>query len=187
MTPNITTSEVLELYGIQRSQLKVWMKEGLRAAGKRRVNGGMTHVFDPAKLAHWCAAHGKKPKGIEGAALKAAALDPVPAPSKESAPARRIIDPPAQPIPDGSVIRAAREAAGLNLRDFARRMDGRDAVLHGKEAPKPSFKTWSLIETGQRTERSGRIPEAVWNRVRDFVAQHGPKADLSHDGSESVT
>jgi len=31
MTPNITTSEVLELYGIQRSQLKVWMKEGLRA------------------------------------------------------------------------------------------------------------------------------------------------------------
>jgi len=95
-TPNITTSEVLELYGIQRSQLKVWMKEGLRAAGKRRVNGGMTHVFDPAKLAHWCAAHGKKPKGIEGAALKAAALDPVPAPSKEAAPARRIIDPPAQ-------------------------------------------------------------------------------------------
>jgi len=96
-------------------------------------------------------------------------------------------EPPAQPIPDGSVIRAARDAAGLNLRDFARRMDGRDAVLHGKEAPKPSFKTWSLIETGQRTERSGRIPEAVWNRVRDFVAQHGPKADLSHDGSESVT
>lgn len=96
-------------------------------------------------------------------------------------------EPPAQPIPDGSVIRAARDAAGLNLRDFARRMDGRDAVLHGKEAPKPSFKTWSMIETGQRSERSGRIPEAVWNRVRDFVAQHGPKADLSHDGSESVT
>ncbi len=47
-----------------------------------------------------------------------------------------------------------------------------------------------MIETGQRSERSGRIPEAVWNRVRDFVAQHGPKADfltakkadLSHDG-----
>ena len=99
-------------------------------------------------------------------------------------------EPPAQPIPDGSVIRAARDAAGLNLRDFARRMDGRDAVLHGKEAPKPSFKTWSMIETGQRSERSGRIPEAVWNRVRDFVAQHGLKAgtdgSLSHKGGNPV-
>ena len=99
-------------------------------------------------------------------------------------------EPPAQPIPDGSVIRAAREAAGLNPRDCARRMDGRDAVLHGKEAPKPSFKTWSMIETGQRSERSGRIPEAVWNRVRDFVAQHGLKAgtdgSLSHKGGNPV-
>jgi len=123
----------------------------------------MTHVFDPAKLAHWCAAHGKKPKGIEGAALKAAALDPVPAPSKESAPARRIIDPPAQPIPDGSVIRAAREAAGLNLRDFARMIKG------------PAFKTWSNYETG-KTIRVGSIKPDAWQRVRDFVAQHGPKA-----------
>lgn len=96
MTPKITTSEVLELYGICPATLKVWFKEGLRASGKRRVNGGLTHVFDPAKLARWCAAHDKHPKGIEGAAIKAAAPDPVPAPSKESAPARRIIDPPAQ-------------------------------------------------------------------------------------------
>lgn len=73
--------------------------------------------------------------------------------------------PPAPPVPSGSDIRAAREAAGTNLRDFARKMGG------------PSFKTWSLIETGQRSPRSGRIPEDVWQRVRDFVAQHKPKDD----------
>ena len=69
----------------------------------------------------------------------------------------------APPIPSGSDIRAAREAAGLNLRDFARMMEG------------PSFKTWSLIETGKRTVRSGRITPEVWKRVRDFIVQHGLK------------
>jgi len=73
-------------------------------------------------------------------------------------------EPDAQPIPDGKDIRAAREAAGLNLRRFAEVIGG------------PSFKTWSMIETGQRSSSAGRIPETVWKRVRDFIAQHGPKA-----------
>ena len=89
--------------------------------------------------------------------------------------------PPAPPIPDGKAIRAAREAAGLNLRDFARRMEG------------PAFKTWANYENGQPI-RVKAIPETVWNRVRDFVAQHGPKAgsvavadgSLSHKGGDSV-
>ena len=95
MTPKITTAEVLELYGIDRDRLTVWMREGLRATGKRRVNGGLTHVFDPVKLAKWCGAHGKKPKGIEGAALKGATM---PEPAKESPQpaAKRVVDPPAQ-------------------------------------------------------------------------------------------
>ena len=85
--------------------------------------------------------------------------------------------PAAQPIPSGKVIRAAREAAGLNLRRFAEAMKG------------PSFKTWSLIETGQR-ERSGRIRPEVWQRVRDFIAQHGPKAgskNCLYDGKKAET
>jgi len=72
--------------------------------------------------------------------------------------------PPTLPIPSGSDIRAARQAAGLTLRTFADLMAG------------PSFKTWSVIETGQRAA-AGRIPEAVWNRVRAFVAEHGPTPD----------
>lgn len=97
MTRKITTAEVLELYGIDRARLKVWMREGLRASGKRRVNGGMTHVFNPAKLAHWCAAHGKNPKGIEGAMLKAAAqVQPPTSPNESGQAPRKVVDPPAQ-------------------------------------------------------------------------------------------
>jgi hypothetical protein len=69
----------------------------------------------------------------------------------------------ALPIPSGSSIRAAREAAGLNLRRFAEVIGG------------PSFKTWSMIETGQRSESAGRIKPEVWQKVRDFISQHGKK------------
>ena len=71
-------------------------------------------------------------------------------------------EPPGKPIPDGSVIRAAREAAGLNIRAFSRMIEG------------PSFNTWSRYERGDAI-RVGSIPEAVWDRVRDFVEKHGPK------------
>jgi hypothetical protein len=69
----------------------------------------------------------------------------------------------APPIPSGSDIRAARVAAGLNLRRFAEVIGG------------PSFKTWSMIETGQRSASAGRIKADVWQRVRDFILQHGGK------------
>jgi hypothetical protein len=75
-------------------------------------------------------------------------------------------EPPRKQIPDGKTVRAAREAAGLNLRDFARTIDG------------PDFSTWSRYESGKPI-RTGKIPEAVWDRVRAFVEKHGPK-----DGSE---
>jgi len=68
----------------------------------------------------------------------------------------------AQPIPSGADIRAAREAAGVNLRDFARMMDG------------PAFKTWSNYETGKPI-RVDNIKAGVWDRVRDFLSQHGKK------------
>jgi hypothetical protein len=83
-------------------------------------------------------------------------------------------EPPALPIPSGADIRAAREAAGLNLRDFARMMDGREAVLNGKTEAKPAFKTWANYETGNAIRVPSIAPE-VWQRVRDFIAQHGPK------------
>jgi len=88
---------------------------------------------------------------------------PVAQPKADQAVLPGMEEPPAQPIPDGSVIRAAREAAGLNLRDFARMIKG------------PAFKTWSNYETG-KTIRVGSIKPDAWQRVRDFVAQHGPKA-----------
>jgi len=74
-------------------------------------------------------------------------------------------EPDAQPIPDGKVIRAAREAAGLNLRRFAEVIDG------------PDFSTWSRYETGKPI-RVGSIKPEVWQRVRDFIAQHGGKGSI---------
>lgn len=68
----------------------------------------------------------------------------------------------APPIPSGADIRAAREAAGLNLRDFARMVDG------------PAFKTWQNYETGHPIRVNAIKPDA-WHRVRDFVAKHGGK------------
>lgn len=66
----------------------------------------------------------------------------------------------AHPIPSGADIRAAREAAGVNLRDFAHIVDG------------PAFKTWSNYETGKPI-RVEKITPEVWKRVREFIAQHG--------------
>lgn len=65
-------------------------------------------------------------------------------------------------IPSGSDIRAAREAAGLNLRRFA------EAIKGG------SFNTWARYERGEPI-RVGSISPDAWERVRDFIAQHGRK------------
>jgi len=65
-------------------------------------------------------------------------------------------------IPSGSDIRAAREAAGLNLRRFADLIDG------------PGIAIWSRYETGKPI-RVGNISPEVWQRVRDFILQHGGK------------
>lgn len=70
-------------------------------------------------------------------------------------------EPPGKPVPDGSAVRAARVKVGLNLRRFAEAMDG------------PDFSTWSRYESGKPI-RIGSIPEAVWNRVRDFVKKANP-------------
>jgi hypothetical protein len=72
--------------------------------------------------------------------------------------------PPAPPIPSGPDIRAAREAAGLNLRRFAESVGG------------GSFNTWARYERGEPI-RAATIKPDTWQRVRDFVAQHPPKGD----------
>jgi len=66
--------------------------------------------------------------------------------------------PPAPPIPTGAEIRAAREAAGMNLRRFSE-------VIAG-----PGFSTWSRYESGKPI-RVGSIKPDVWQRVREFIAQ----------------
>lgn len=80
-------------------------------------------------------------------------------------------EPPLAPIPDGKVIRAAREAAGLNLRAFARMIQG------------PAFKTWSNYETG-KTIRVQSIKKDAWQRVRDFIEKHGQKAGNEGEGKK---
>ena len=74
-------------------------------------------------------------------------------------------------IPAGPEIRAAREAAGLTLRAWAKNF---------KDIGGPSFKTWSMIETGQRSPSAGRITPEVWSRVLDIIAKH--KAEGGKEG-----
>ena len=74
-------------------------------------------------------------------------------------------------IPTGPEIRAAREAAGLTLRAWAKNF---------KDIGGPSFKTWSLIETERRSDNVGRIPPEVWSRVQDFIAKR--KAEGKTEG-----
>ena len=64
---------------------------------------------------------------------------------------------PRPDIPSGAAVRAAREAAGINLREFARRMGG------------PDFSTWSRYEAGKHI-RVGAITPEVWKRVGEFIA-----------------
>jgi hypothetical protein len=100
MSETLTTREACKLYGIGRETLETWVKAGCPVVGKRKAGpkGGRPHnLFDPASLAPWAGAHGKNPKGIEGAALKAAAPVAPPTTAREPSPApRRIVDPPAQ-------------------------------------------------------------------------------------------
>jgi len=110
--------------------------------------------------------HEDEAKNIEAKLVKQAEKEAVqsqPEPKADQLVLPGIEEPPAQPIPSGSDIRAAREAAGMNLRRFAEAMGG------------PSFKTWSMIETNRRTGNAGRIAPEVWQRVWDFIAQHEKK------------
>ena len=70
--------------------------------------------------------------------------------------------PPADPIPSGADIRAAREGAGVTLRDFAKTIGG------------ASFNTWSRYERGEAI-RARSITPGDWQRVRDFIGQHSKK------------
>jgi len=74
---------------------------------------------------------------------------------------------PSEQIPTGAEIRAARTAAGLTLRRFAE-------VIAG-----PDFSTWSRYEIGKAV----RIKPDVWQRVREFIAEHPvASADKKPDG-----
>lgn len=92
----------------------------------------------------------------------AAAPPPVPESTQKTLPGLDL--PPAPPVPSGDDIRAAREAAGMNLRRFAESIGG------------GSFNTWSRYERGEKV-RVGKIAPDTWQRVADFVAQHKPKDD----------
>lgn len=77
MTHRLTTREVCNIYGIHRNTLDIWVKEGCPVA--RRGKGRSPALFRPGPLAAWVTEHGKNPRGIEGAALKAAAKEEAPA------------------------------------------------------------------------------------------------------------
>jgi len=65
-------------------------------------------------------------------------------------------------LPAGAEIRAAREVAGVTLREFARMMDG------------PTFSTWSRYETGKPI-RVGKISPGTWEKVWEFIAENVPE------------
>jgi len=65
-------------------------------------------------------------------------------------------------LPTGAEIRAARTAAGVTLREFARMMDG------------PNKSTWSTYERGE-TIRVGNISPGTWEKVREFIAENVPE------------
>jgi len=99
MAETLTTGEVCKLYGIGREQLEVWVKNGCPVVGKRKAGpkGGRPHnLFDPKSLAAWALAHNKKPKGIEGAILKAVTPPELPKESPAQNTPRKVVDPPAQ-------------------------------------------------------------------------------------------
>lgn len=70
-----------------------------------------------------------------------------------------------QPIPSGADIGNAIKAAGGNLRRFAEMIN--DGIIEGG-----SFNTWARYIRGERIKVNKISPEA-WQRVREFIAQHG--------------
>lgn len=71
-------------------------------------------------------------------------------------------EPLPKPGPSGRDIRAAREAAGMTLRDFTERFGS-------------SLRFWSAVETEEPLRRTGRprgVPREVREQVRQFVAEH---------------
>ena len=104
----------------------------------------------------------------EAAELKAGAVQPMlPPPPKKPAQevaVQRVLPGivEAPPVPSGADIRAARAAAGVNIREFARLVGG------------GSFNTWARFERGGAI-RAGKIGLETWQKVRDFVEKHKPK------------
>jgi len=78
---------------------------------------------------------------------------------------------PTIPRPAGTDIRAARTAAGLDLRTFAR------TIAKGL-----SHTAWARIERGEVSETAlARIPADIWQRVQAFIDQR-KKPESRHDG-----
>jgi hypothetical protein len=103
---------------------------------------------------------------MEADAAKAAApaLPPaLPGPGIEQAVLPGMELPPAPPLPAGADIRAARDAAGVSLRDFAQAMKG------------PGISIWSRYIAGKPVRVENITPD-TWQLVRDFIAKHGSKA-----------
>lgn len=91
MTHRLTTREVCNIYGISPRTLDYWIRDGCPVA--RRGKGRSPALFRPAALASWVTEHGKNPRGIEGATLKAAA---VPAGPTSTGPKKTVVDLPQQ-------------------------------------------------------------------------------------------
>jgi phage terminase Nu1 subunit (DNA packaging protein) len=117
MEHKLTTRDVLSIYGINSRTLDVWVAEGcpvaVKGAGRRQSR------YDARKFAKWVTAHGKNPKGIEGAAIKESMKD-----TREQHP-----DPPIAPQapdrPDAGVI------SSLGLLGCLERVRQQERALHG--------------------------------------------------------
>lgn len=65
---SVTTYDLCAKYGVQRLEIQRWLKAGCPV--KRRGRGNIPALFLPDKVQAWLDKTGRRPKGMEGAAMR---------------------------------------------------------------------------------------------------------------------
>lgn len=117
MSKTVTTKEICKQLGISVATLKRAVRDGCPVA--KRSRGKVSSRYNPTRVTAWFLAHGKNPKGIEGAAIKE---------SMQNTPERRqepSVAPQTPDRPDAGVI------SSLGLLGCLERVRQQERALHG--------------------------------------------------------
>lgn len=68
MSNTITTAQLCEKYGVTDRLVRQWVASGCPVW--RRGKGSKSSLFQPERVAKWVDQQGKRPKGVEGAAMR---------------------------------------------------------------------------------------------------------------------